>query len=221
MNTGRHHIPSSAASLGDVAFPTGPAAIIARHRAELVSSARDISGFFPNGWAVRATSGGPRSSLRVEAEILHNDLRIMRVSVDAHGMQLIPTVSGLSLEQMDRIAGTLAKAIERHLEVKAERDLNPMPDDLGAAIAALDVVSPATRRICMAGKPQAVAKGAFTLGPADAESILHWMEEGDILVEQSLEPQDAETAILGWKVLREGKLVEIGEAEVRRLADAR
>lgn len=195
---------------------SGPVAVIAAARAELVTSATEIGSYFPNGWAVRASSTGSRSEPRADVEILHRDKRVMRMDVSAHGVHLKPAVDGLSQDGMDKIVLALAKAIDSHMEVTAVA--RRLPTELEAAIEGLDALPEKTWNMAMAGKPEAVLQDAYSIGPGYPESIKPHMDEGDILVVKKGSRSMPAPVVETWWVLRDGQLDQIDEAEVRRLA---
>lgn len=198
---------------------SGPVGVISAARAELITSATEISSHFPNGWTVRAASAGSRSEPRADVEILHRDQRLMRIDVSSYGIHIKPALNGLGQDRMDKIVQALAKAIDAHLEAKAARDASRVTPELEAAIDGLDAMPEKTWQMAMAGKPEAVIRDAFSLGPGYTESIKPFMDEGDILVVKKGSRSMPAPVVESWWVMRDGRLDQIEEAEVRRLAE--
>lgn len=202
-----------------VAQLSGAVDIIARHRADLITSAAEINDHLA-GWTVRATSAGSRSNPRAEVEMLYRDQRIMRMDVTPHGVQFIPVIEGLGQENMNKIARGLAKAIESYLEAKEALNPNRLTTDIEAAIDKLDAEPEKTWSMAMAGRPEAVINDAFSHGPGYIENIKPFMDDGDILVVKRGSRSMPKPVVESWWVMRGGRLDQIDEAEVRQLADA-
>lgn len=194
--------------------PDASSTIIAANRAVLAEAPGSVTSFFPNGWTVTAKAAG-FTYPRVEVEVLRFDQRVMRLSVDAEHVKLIPCAQGLAPEQMNKIADRLANAIGCHLDARAGKGVSA---DLAAAIHSLDAAPSATRRMSMAGRPEQVLAGSFRYGPGDADSIKPWLEDGDVLVTKREAGPRSEPAIEGMWVMRGGRFDPIDEIELRQMA---